>query len=252
MPSEQETKRFTKWIWGVLVAAVAALLTTAFTGLLSSGASGVRGLVLGEDDPVTIVATRVPARASSWIIERPVGELRYPREAAAAQDVEELDRWARGYDAIDANFTDVEVVVTGRSAEPVILRGLRIKALERRSPPKGVQVGPLGAGAVAVRTFFVNLDRTPPSLMYSSGDEPAPGERPVEFPYQVSATEPEVFLIIGEVTRSDVTWVAELSWVSGGRRGVTVIDDDGTPFRTAARSNATPYDFTPDGFVPRS
>ena len=117
------------------------------------------------------------------------------------------------------------------------------------SPPKGVQVGPLGAGAVAVRTFFVNLDRTPPSLMYSSGDEPAPGERPVEFPYQVSATEPEVFLIIGEVTRSDVTWVAELSWVSGGRRGVTVIDDDGTPFRTAARSNATPYDFTPDGFV---
>ena len=65
MPSEQETKRFTKWIWGVLVAAVAALLTTAFTGLLSSGASGVRGLVLGEDDPVTIVATRVPARASS-------------------------------------------------------------------------------------------------------------------------------------------------------------------------------------------
>ena len=65
-----------------------------------------------------------------------------------------------------------------------------------------------------------------------------------EFPYQVSATEPEVFLIIGEVTRSDVTWVAELSWVSGGRRGVTVIDDDGTPFRTAARSNATPYDFT--------
>ena len=252
------SRRFTRWVWGVLVAAIAAILTSAVTGVLSSAGSGLRGLVTGEDDPVGVVVTsdfvrssRFPARASSWIITRPIGALQYPREAVEAQDVVELDRWAEGYDAIDANFTDVEVVVTGRSAEPVILDGIRIKVVKRGPPPTGVQVGPLGAGAVAVRSFLVDLDRTPPSVAYFTGDEPAPGERPVEFPYRVSATEPEVFVIISQTERHDVTWVAELSWISGEQRGVTVIDNDGTPFRTAASANATPYDFSGGRFVRR-
>ena len=65
----------------------------------------------------------------------------------------------------------------------------------------------------------------------------------MEFPYEVSATEPEVFLIAAHTERYDCTWVAELFWTTGDEKGSTIIDSDGKPFRTTSIGEAPTYLF---------
>ena len=68
--------------------------------------------------------------------------------------------------------------------------------------------------------------------------EPQPGQRPINFPYKVSLTDPEVFMIFGNTSRCDCRWTAKLRWQSGDEDGTTTIRDGDDPFRTASGSAA--------------
>ncbi|BCY13493.1 hypothetical protein [Actinoplanes sp. L3-i22] len=114
----------------------------------------------------------------------------------------------------------VQVVVTGLSAVPVLLTGLRAEVLER-----GDGRGDLSrhAAAVPVRRFEVRLDEQPPRVLTAG------------FPYRLAHHRTEVFDMAVHTDSGDVRWRLWLDWSAGGQTGALRIDLAGQPFRTAAR-----------------
>jgi hypothetical protein len=96
-----------------------------------------------------------------YVIPRTIDQIPIP--PSQMEYVEERQKWADALDGIDARWTSVEVTVTGRSSEPVILHELRVEVLEREPPLEGAHItyGPLGEGAF-LRWLSVDLDRVPP------------------------------------------------------------------------------------------
>jgi hypothetical protein len=54
----------------------------------------------------------------------------------------------------------------------------------------------------------------------------------VQFPYTVSTSSVEQFLVLAHAKRCHCVWRARLLWTSGDRQGETLIDDGGRPFVT--------------------
>lgn len=185
-----------------------------------------------EPPPLTVSAHVQHTRRSSFVLPRPVNAvLPLPRDMSDATRV----RWAERNGGVDASTTAVEVVIQGRNAASVILLDLTIDVVSRRAPAKtGTLVRPAGAGGIGVRYFDVDLDRPSPTPELGELAEPRPGERPINFPYKVSLTDPEVFMIFANTQRCDCRWTAKLRWESGGKEGTTLIQDGEQPFRTTA------------------
>jgi hypothetical protein len=257
-PSGSTVGRLRKWALGVGVAAVTAVVVQALTGAFTTLGSNLWALVTGQE-PIEVTVLSDPLSFArdplvgdpEYVIPRPHDEIPIP-----PADPEARDKWASGLGGVDATWTDVQVAVTGRSSEPVILTNLRIRVLERRPPLEGTHViyGEIG-DAVYARWVEVTLDESPPvitdSVDYREGYAGQPrsdlpqGQKvdrdPVVFPYRVSATEPEVFYIRAIARKCDCSWVAELFWTAGGEQGSTIIDDDGRPFRTTSCASAPAY-----------
>ncbi|MGH2698468.1 MAG: hypothetical protein ACRDJL_04620 [Actinomycetota bacterium] len=150
---------------------------------------------------------------------------------------EERFEWAKTLGGVDANFTQVKVVVRGTSSGPVILQDLRVNVVDRQPPLEGIYVPPSGGDLVDVRWVNVALDESPPRI--SGGEGFIPGEGKWNFPLQVTESETEVFYIVAATESCDCRWTAELFYLANGQEESITIDNDGRPFRTTARSNAT-------------
>ena len=97
-------------------------------------------------------------------------------------------------------------------------------------------------GQLLPRHFSVDLDASPPVVeSVAAPPEFGSARPPVDFPYRVSPTDPAVFLIVAGPSKCDCTWRANLEWVYQGKKGSTVIDDNGQPFRTVSPSKSVDY-----------
>jgi hypothetical protein len=105
----------------------------------------------------------------------------------------------------------------------VILRDLRVVVLSR-APTSGRFLP--NRGTIVPRPFHVVLDDDPPVLTPAEGGQ--------EFPFTVSATDPEMFDITVRARSDDVRWRLELDWSLRERQGTLKIDAAGAPFRTMA------------------
>ncbi|ESU45973.1 hypothetical protein P376_6049 [Streptomyces sp. HCCB10043] len=116
-----------------------------------------------------------------------------------------------------------------------MLESLRIRVVERGSPAPGrvYRMSSGCGGSLTPRMFDVDLDASRPVARSVAGNDSGEPIEAVAFPYRVSVTDPEVFLITGRTVGCDCSWVAELTWSSGGRSGTVRIDDGGRPFRTS-------------------
>lgn len=232
-PRAPRSRRLRAWIIGLVIAAVGAALTDAATGGISAGLKLAWDAVVGnsEPPPLTVSAHLQHSRRSQFVLQKPVSALLpLPRDTSDATRL----RWAERNGGVDASTTAVRVVVQGRSTASVILSDLTIDVVTRRPPPTGTLVQPEGAGGISVRYFEVDLDQPAPTPELGTQNEPRPGERPLDFPYKVSLTDPEVFVLYANTQRCDCRWTATLHWESGGKSGTTVIRNGEQPFRTAA------------------
>jgi len=129
--------------------------------------------------------------------------------------------------------------VHGKSDQQVILQDLRIEIISRDPLVSGFSFSGACGDLFAVRFLDVDLDQVPPVIVGSEdwrndrADVPVP-VKPVEFPYVVSKTDPEVFDLVAHTAECNCTWRAKLKWISDGKTGEITIDDDGMPFRTHA------------------
>jgi hypothetical protein len=62
-----------------------------------------------------------------------------------------------------------------------------------------------------------------------------------DFPYKVSGSDPEQFVITPVVADAQVDWRLRIRWSSGGDEGELVVDDAGKPLRTTATTAARPF-----------
>ncbi|MFE2208217.1 helix-turn-helix domain-containing protein [Streptomyces rubiginosohelvolus] len=170
-----------------------------------------------------------------------------PVEADAAS-------WAGALGAVHAGETGVRITLQGRDDRAVVLESLRIRVVERRSPAEGrvYRMSSGCGGSLTPRMFDVDLDADRPVARSVAGNDSGEPIEAVAFPYRVSVTDPEVFLITGRTVGCDCSWVAELAWSSGGRSGTVRIDDGGRPFRTnGVRGHSVlDYDTTAGRWVP--
>jgi hypothetical protein len=233
-----------KWILGIVVAAVAAVITSYVTGGITSGVDRVRGSFEEEPAPLGVTVTRLAKEGSGhWVFAQPMKAVKaIPLPNRDLGALETWDAWAHSHGGMDASSTGVRFIVEGATSHPVVLTGLTAEIVERLPPPRGVHVVPFGGGGLPTRRFEVNLDESPPTVRsLAAAPELESAPPPIDFPYRVSATDPEVFLMIGSTLACDCAWRANLEWVYQGKKGMTVIDDAGRPFRTVSPSRSAIY-----------
>ncbi|MET8725627.1 helix-turn-helix domain-containing protein [Streptomyces parvus] len=153
--------------------------------------------------------------------------------------------WAGALGAVHAGETGVRVTLQGRDDRAVVLESLRIRVVERGSPAPGrvYRMSSGCGGSLTPRMFDVDLDASRPEARSVAGNDSGDPIEAVAFPYRVSVTDPEVFLITGRTVGCDCSWVAELAWSSGGRSGTVRIDDGGRPFRTSGVRGHSALDY---------
>ncbi|WP_415941663.1 helix-turn-helix domain-containing protein [Streptomyces sp. 067-1] len=143
--------------------------------------------------------------------------------------------WAVPLKAVSANHQEAVLTVQGTGPETVILEDLHVRVVSSGPALDWNQyvMGNGCGGQVDTTSFDVSLDLGTPTAT------PIGGQR--DFPYSVSESDAEVFHVTAHTSEHDVSWYLELEWSSGGRHGITRVDDHGKPFRTSASRDASSY-----------
>ncbi|RLV08670.1 transcriptional regulator [Streptomyces griseocarneus] len=151
--------------------------------------------------------------------------------------------WAGTLGAVPAGHLRLQVTVQGTGSSPTVLNGMYIHVVSAHKTPRwnSYTMGAGCGGALEPASFAVDLDNPSPRPKPVPGKE---GERPTtttDFPYKVSADDPQVLNIDAFTVGQDVSWYLELAWSSGGRQKTTIVNDNGRPFRTVALNTEQRY-----------
>ncbi|MFI5500970.1 hypothetical protein ACIA5E_18075 [Nocardia asteroides] len=173
-----------------------------------------------------------PPRIDDW--------WRWTRERAGVQS----GTWKAGTSAtsyVTGAQGAAEVVLRAKSAEmPVTLTGIEVDVLDRQEPIVGTKVYHPGGGGKSGRFIIFDADSDPPSITGSSKDpdynsptSPPRRMEPMQFPYQITTTDTELFDIWVQTTKYHVTWRMRVRWSTGVASGEVVLDDNGRPFEVS-------------------
>ncbi|MFI1931264.1 helix-turn-helix domain-containing protein [Streptomyces sp. NPDC020330] len=178
----------------------------------------------------------------SYLVDRAPAAVPPPPVEADAKS------WAGALGGVHAGEAGVRITLQGRDERAVVLEALRIRVVERRSPPEGrvYRMSSGCGGSLTPRMFDVDLDMPRPAARSVAGNDSGEPIEAVTFPYSVSVTDPEVLLITGRTVSCDCDWFAELTWSSGGRSGTVRVDDGGLPFRTTGVRGRPVLDYDTD------
>lgn len=165
-----------------------------------------------------------------YVIDKPPAQVPPP---PAQQDA---GAWAALQGAVQGRQTTVRISVQGRSSTAVVLEALRVRVVSRGNPAVGSAYSmDQGCGSeLTPRRFTVNLDVDRPIARSVDGADSEHTIPAVNFPYRVSAEDPEVLLVDATTQNYDARWYLELAWSSQGRTGTIRIDDHGRPFQTTS------------------
>lgn len=105
------------------------------------------------------------------------------------------------------------VLVEGRSAQAVVLHAIR-PVVVRRRPPRPPLDRQAAFSRMEPRRFVIDFD----------AEQPCVAAQGVDFPFTVSASDPEQFQFTPLSRQDEVEWRFELDWTCAGRNGTTVIE----------------------------
>ncbi|MFJ9711437.1 helix-turn-helix domain-containing protein [Streptomyces sp. NPDC101234] len=157
--------------------------------------------------------------------------------------------WAATQQAVPGRETMVQISVQGKSSTAVVLTALRVRIVSRGTPVTGNAYA-MGQGCgsdLPPRNFSVDLDVNRPIAHARPGNDSGKPFPAVQFPYRVSAEDPEVLQVTATTEAHDCTWYLELDWSSQGRTGTVRIDDHGHPFRTSGIKGLPHYWYGTNG-----
>ncbi|MER5885666.1 helix-turn-helix domain-containing protein [Streptomyces sp. NPDC001941] len=206
----------------------------------------------GRDSGPEYTGTPVAVGISAYNWELPCGENylmdRKPDEVVPPPAPQDAHRWAGTLGAVQGGSMYLQLTATGKLDRAAVLNGLHVRMVGR-SQPLDWDVYTLDngcGGGITPQTFDVDLDAGRPVARAVAGTD---GELKVpakDFPYKVSASDPQVFNLDLHTKGHDVSWYLELDWSLGDRHGTLRIDDDGKPFRLSAIAGHDQYQYLPD------
>ncbi|MFF9062659.1 helix-turn-helix domain-containing protein [Streptomyces sp. NPDC014882] len=204
------------------------------------------GAAVEDDDGAAPLTVEV--RPNAWL--DPCGQRylvdREPGRVSPPPVEQDAPAWVAAHAAVSSGSQFVQVTVQGTGDETVVVDGLKVRTVQKRTPLAwndyamgypGVGCG----GGVPTHYFTVALDAARPALVPEAGH--------ADFPFKVSESDPEVYYIDADASAYDVSWRLELSWSSGSRHGTLVVDDKGRPFRTSGNNGRPAYEFPLGGFA---
>ncbi|WP_157747205.1 hypothetical protein [Micromonospora echinofusca] len=237
-----------RWFAGVLAAVVTAVLTA---WLLAWGLVPVTPPPPPPDPdalPFTVAVRVGHDPPDGWVVEAPLADI--PTRPVWSGD---WTQWAREAAGAPASRQHVSFTVQGVDEAQVTLTDLRVRVVARRPAPRGVFAAPGGGGPTAYRWVHANLDEDPPLLtagIFEEGEDfvPEHERKEIRFPYRVSLSDAETFLVIGYTENCDCDWKVEVDWAAQGRIGTVTVDDAGRPFRVTGTAGVHTECWTsPDG-----
>ncbi|QIS20595.1 hypothetical protein [Nocardia terpenica] len=189
--------------------------------------------------PFTWTVDRRLDNCASFLFRQTIDELGPPPASG------DWSKWIQANHGIDASpigplgrASRVTLTLAGLSRSPVTLTELSVEAVDRKAGGvAGTYIEGQCGGETTGRLVEVNLDNKPPKIV-SSADDPnalwGGGMRTkvIKFPYTITDTDTETFLIIGE-TGNYTAWRIHVRWSDGKQSGDAVIDDHGAPFETS-------------------
>jgi hypothetical protein len=241
---------------GTLTAALIAAAATLYAVVLAPNPDPTPSPTVAagpaSDNPLNISAAIMLDRCSdSWVVPlRP--------DAIPAPTGGDLSAWTQSAGGAAARMQRVELHIDGNSESQTVIRNIRAVAVGTRvaAVSEGTLVGIGCGGPGSYRAVVADLDTEPPKMtpkvVGAGGEDAQPGVNltPIRFPYEVSATDSESFLIEAYATRFDVYWHLEVDWTFKGQDGTTVVKNNGQLFRTTGRTNAPHVCFWNEGGQP--
>ncbi|MFF7459227.1 helix-turn-helix domain-containing protein [Kitasatospora sp. NPDC008115] len=196
-----------------------------------------------EDTPapfhVNVLTDNWGSPCGQWFLSaRTPGQVAVPPDNPA-----DVDGWAAAQQGVPGGHLRLQLTVQGADATPVVLHAAYLQVVSTRPAPKGNAYTPGSGcgGALTPAAFAVDLDSSAPRVTPVPGLDDAGAPATSNFPYRVSATDPQVLNIDATTASQDVTWYLDLVWSSGDRQGRLRVDDHGRPFRTTAVRDAPAY-----------
>lgn len=244
-----------------LLAALVAAATTAVSGwvglLLTKAQEMVQDAAGRQPFTVTVERRSSGYDGYTWLVPLSAAELpqateviREARDATLREAsiyrnetqamVDRFGPWAMERGGIAASYYDLTILVEGRSAQAVVLRGIRVTVLSRAPFTDGIVIRLTShrvGGVIEPRGFRLDLDDPVPNLRPTSYR----GTPTVPFPYSVSQGDPEIFYIEVSSHRTDCAFQLEIDWTADGTNGTCVVNDDSEPFRIAGRADRAEY-----------
>jgi hypothetical protein len=170
-----------------------------------------------------------------FVVPRPLGVIGRPPDAndQTGRAAPLRYAWAHAQGGVDAWETLTRVSISGSSSAATDLQQLRVRLVHCQAPLRGSLLGYLGLGSgMGARYFSVDLDHDTPTAEYVDKNGRIKHDQP--FPLRVTDSDQEVFDVMATTSRRDCQWELLLDWTAGSRRGSTVLNDHGKPFRTTA------------------
>ncbi|MET9506797.1 helix-turn-helix transcriptional regulator [Streptomyces sp. NPDC006622] len=219
-----------------------ASASASSSGTPSPSASGDGRPGAAVEDSGGAPPLTVEVRPNAWL--DPCGQHylidREPGRVAPPPVEQDAPAWVAAHGAVSSGNEFLQVTVQGTGEETVVLDGLKVRTVRKRTPPAwndyamgypGVGCG----GGVPTHYFTVALDAARPAVVPEAGHD--------DFPFKVSESDPEIYYIDADASAYDVSWTLELSWSSGSRHGTLIVDDGGRPFRTSGNNGRPAYEF---------
>ncbi|MFE6128219.1 helix-turn-helix domain-containing protein [Streptomyces sp. NPDC056437] len=207
----------------------------------------------GEQAPQRPV-TGVPVRAgvSSYNWDSPCGQYflldQAPGEVPPPPAPQDHRGWGRALGGVDAGGMRLQLTVTGKAQESVVLIAVHVRVVARKAP-LAWQTYSMGEGCgsgITPQTFAVDLDKPRPIVRPVAGQQGDTVVPAKDFPYKVSSGDPQVLNLDLKTEAHDVSWYLEVDWSAGDRRGTVRVDDNGKPFRASAMKGRPMYDYWPE------
>lgn len=245
----QRLRPFGGWLAGV----AAAVISTIIGAWLLADRPSDDGM------PFTVAVETRHEQAFGWISPHELAQVPDRPGFTGDWDVWQAEwaAWLSEANTTPATSLEVTFTIQGTSEAEVTLTGLEVRVVERQPAIRGVLVLIPGGDPdpAAYRFVHANLDTDPPTLspvvneafdFYAAEHE----KRPIRFPYRVSISDAESFMVAANTEGCDCEFVVEVSWASQGRTGTYTVDDKGKPFHLSGTRNVThtcPYEETAMG-----
>jgi plasmid maintenance system antidote protein VapI len=241
--------RRTKAVLGAVAAIALASPLAIHAGLGSQAARASAPVASPPPVQVSVLSDNWDVQCGQWfLLAQSPGKVPSPPSS-----LQQTNAWAGALGGISAGDLRLQVTAQGLPGQPVVLHALYVRIVSSNPAPSGNGYTPASGcgGGLEPASFAVNLDAPVPRAQ-SVPSIVAYGEKASvsNFPFVISASDPQVLDVDAHTSDHDVSWYLELVWSCGNRMGTLRVDDHGKPFRTVGLKGDPTYFYDGTGWAP--